>query len=222
MGEDGKLIEGSSILERMTAGFTAVADTLGDFIASPVFTEGIANLTQNIQTFIDNFSKFGLGTALFGGEEEIDTPGGSQTVQVKGLMGDLFGEGGTFAGVMDSLVEGIKAGVGDGVKNFMADLLDFEIPWGTLFVGGLVGIGAAIAAPVLAIPAGIAAAIVAVFGIQFMKDLLSDAWDGLKAAFTWTAEVVAWGVSGISGLFSTAWSTESCIYLDSRSSGMGS
>ena len=213
MGDDGKPIAGSSILERITSAFSAIADTLGEFIASDVFKTGLANFTQNIQEFIDNFSTFGLGTALFGGEEEVSGgPGGSHTVQVKGLMGDLFGEGGTFAGVMDSLVEGIKAGVGDGVKNFMADLLDFEIPWGTLFVGGLVGIGAAIAAPVLAIPAGIAAAIVAVFGIKAMEDLLAVAWGKLKAAFTWTAEVVAWGVSGISGLFSTAWSTITSIF----------
>ena len=210
MGEDGKLQD--SVLMRITSGFEKVADVIGRFIESPVFTNGLATFTQNINDFMDNFSKHGLGTALFGGEEEIDTPGGSQTVQVKGLMGDLFGEGGTFAGVMDSLVEGIKAGVGDGVKNFMADLLDFEIPWGTLFVGGLVGIGAAIAAPVLAIPAGIAAAIVAVFGIKAMEDLLAVAWGKLKAAFTWTAEVVAWGVSGISGLFSTAWSTITSIF----------
>ena len=209
MGDDGKPIAGSSILERITSAFSAIADTLGEFIASDVFKTGLANFTQNIQEFIDNFSTFGLGTSLFGGKG-IDDDG--KEVEIKGLMGDLFGEGGTFAGIMDSLVQGIKSGVGEGVSNFMSDLLDFEIPWGTLFVGGLIGIGAAIAAPVLAIPAGIAAAIVAVFGIQFMKDLLSDAWDALKAAFTWTAEVVAFFVSGISGLFSTAWSTITSIF----------
>ena len=209
MGDDGKPIAGSSILERITSAFSAIADTLGEFIASDVFKTGLANFTQNIQEFIDNFSTFGLGTSLFGGKG-IDDDG--KEVEIKGLMGDLFGEGGTFAGIMDSLVQGIKSGVGEGVSNFMSDLLDFEIPWGTLFVGGLIGIGAAIAAPVLAIPAGIAAAIVAVFGIQFMKDLLSDAWDGLKAAFTWTAEVAPFFVSGISGLFGAAWESITSIF----------
>ena len=209
MGDNGKPIAGSSILERITSAFSAIADTLGEFIASDVFKTGLANFTQNIQEFIDNFSTFGLGTSLFGGKG-IDDDG--KEVEIKGLMGDLFGEGGTFAGIMDSLVQGIKSGVGEGVSNFMSDLLDFEIPWGTLFVGGLIGIGAAIAAPVLAIPAGIATAIVAVFGIQFMKGLLSDAWDALKAAFTWTAEVASFFVSGISGLFGTAWESITSIF----------
>ena len=209
MDDDGKPIAGSSILERITSAFSAIADTLGEFIASDVFKTGLANFTQNIQEFIDNFSTFGLGTSLFGGKG-IDDDG--KEVEIKGLMGDLFGEGGTFAGIMDSLVQGIKSGVGEGVSNFMSDLLDFEIPWGTLFVGGLIGIGAAIAAPVLAIPAGIATAIVAVFGIQFMKGLLSDAWDALKAAFTWTAEVASFFVSGISGLFGTAWESITSIF----------
>lgn len=85
--------------------------------------------------------------------------------------------------------------------------VDLNIPWGTLFIGGLVGIGTAIAAPVLAIPAGIAAAVTAVFGIQAMKDLLAGAWDILTGAFTWTADVLGDAATGISGLFSTAWET---------------
>jgi len=85
--------------------------------------------------------------------------------------------------------------------------VDLNIPWGTLFIGGLVGIGAAIAAPVLAIPAGIAAAVTAVFGIEAMKDLLAGAWDILTGAFTWTADVLGDAATGISGLFSTAWET---------------
>ena len=209
--KDGNLRK--SILMRITDGFEKVAKTLGDFIASPVFKTGIATFTKNIEDFISNFSKHGLGTSLFGKEAEVDESGQKiEGTAVKGLIGDLFGEGGTFAGIMDSLVEGIKAGVGDGVTNFMTDLLDFEIPWGTLFVGGLIGIGAAIAAPVLAIPVGIAAAITAVFGIQFMKGLLSDAWAGLKAAFTWTAEVAPFFISGISGLFGAAWESITSIF----------
>ena len=36
MGDDGKPIKGSSILERMTAGFSAVAKTLGDLGIEPL------------------------------------------------------------------------------------------------------------------------------------------------------------------------------------------
>jgi hypothetical protein len=79
--------------------------------------------------------------------------------------------------------------------------VDLNIPWGTLFIGGLVGIGAAIAAPVLAIPAGIAAAVTAVFGIQFMKDLFSDVWDTVTSIFTMDT------VYSIGDLATTMWET---------------
>ena len=79
--------------------------------------------------------------------------------------------------------------------------VDLNIPWGTLFIGGLVGIGAAIAAPVLAIPAGIAAAVTAVFGIEFMKDLFSDVWDTVTSIFTMDT------VYSIGDLATTMWDT---------------
>ena len=188
MGDDGKPIAGSSILERMTAGFSAVADTLGDFIASPVFTEGIANLTQNIQAFIDNFSKFGLGTALFGGEEKVDTPGGEQSVQVKGLVGDLFGEGGTFDGILQSAMEGIKDGISRSVVNFGASLFDFNLSWDEILVGGIAGLGLLIAAPVIGIPGAIAAAIIAVIGYDKLVEGLGVAWDAISGVWTGITE----------------------------------
>jgi hypothetical protein len=160
---------------------------------------------NSISTFVDNFKKYGLGTALFGGEEEIDTPDGKKTVQVKGLIGDLFGEGGTISKAFGDSGNIVLEGITAAAKGFADGMFDFDIPWGTLFIGGLVGIGAAIAAPVLAIPAGIAAAVVAVFGIQAMKDLLAGAWDMLTGAFTWGADVLGDAATGISGLFSTAW-----------------
>ena len=184
MGDNGKPIEGSSILERMTAGFSAVAETLGDFIASPVFTTGIESITQNIQKFIDNFSKFGLGTALFGGEETIDTPGGSQTVQVNGLMGDMFGEGGTFDGILQSAMEGIKDGISKSVVNFGANLFDFNLSWDEILVGGIAGLGLLIAAPVIGIPGAIAAAIIAVIGYDKLVEGLGVAWDAISGVWT--------------------------------------
>ena len=184
IGDNGKPIAGSSILERMTAGFSAVAKTLGDFIESPVFTTGIESITQNIQAFIDNFSKFGLGTALFGGEEKIDTPGGSQTVQVKGLMGDMFGEGGTFDGILQSAMEGIKDGISKSVVNFGANLFDFNLSWDEILVGGIAGLGLLIAAPVIGIPGAIAAAIIAVIGYDKLVEGLGVAWDAITGVWT--------------------------------------
>ena len=161
---------------------------------------------NSISTFVDNFKKFGFTTALFGKEAEIDESGQEiEGTAVKGLLGDLFGEGGTIAKAFGDSGNIVLEGITAAAKGFADGMFDFEIPWGTLFIGGLVGIGAAIAAPVLAIPAGIAAAVVAVFGIQAMKDLLAGAWDLLTGAFTWSADVLGDAATGISGLFSTAW-----------------
>jgi hypothetical protein len=169
----------------MTAGFSAVAKTLGDFIESPVFTTGIDSITQNIQAFIDNFSKFGLGTALFGGEEEIEGgPGGSQTVQVKGLIGDMFGEGGTFDGILQSAMEGIKDGISKSVVNFGANLFDFNLSWDEILVGGIAGLGLLIAAPVIGIPGALAAAVIAVIGYDKLVEGLGVAWDAITGVWT--------------------------------------
>jgi len=185
-------IEGGA-LKTITTEFDKLATSLSDFVKSPAFKEGLENLTKTITTFVSNFQNFDLKTALFGGKKGDELSDG--TVLENDVAG-LFGGG-----------EGGGSWITDSIKGLFSDFLDFEIPWGTLFVGGLIGIGAAIAAPVLAIPAGIAAAITAVFGIQALKDLLAGAWDALTAAFTWTADVLGDAVSGISGLFSTAWET---------------
>ena len=188
--------------------FEAAGTMVKDFSTSiaEIVEDGTLKATMDsffdsISTFVDNFKKFGLGTALFGGEETIDTPGGSQTVQVKGLLGDLFGEGGTIAKAFGDSGNIVLEGITAAAKGFADGMFDFEIPWGTLFIGGLVGIGAAIAAPVLAIPAGIAAAVTAVFGIEFMKDLFSDVWDTVTSIFSMDT------VYAIGDLTSAMWNT---------------
>ena len=188
--------------------FEAAGTMVKDFSTSiaEIVEDGTLKATMDgffdsISTFVDNFKKFGLGTALFGGEETIDTPGGSQTVQVKGLLGDLFGEGGTIAKAFGDSGNIVLEGITAAAKGFADGMFDFDIPWGTLFVGGLVGIGAAIAAPVLAIPAGIAAAVTAVFGIQFMKDLFTDVWTTITGIFSMDT------VYAIGDLTSAMWNT---------------
>ena len=157
---------------------------------------------NSISTFVDNFKKFGLGTALFGKEAEIDESGQEiEGTAVKGLLGDLFGEGGTIAKAFGDSGNIVLEGITAAAKGFADGMFDFDIPWGTLFIGGLVGIGAAIAAPVLAIPAGIAAAVVAVFGIQFMKDLFTDVWTTITGIFSMDT------VYAISDLTSAMWTT---------------
>jgi len=157
---------------------------------------------NSISTFVDNFKKFGLSTALFGKEAEIDESGQEiEGTAVKGLLGDLFGEGGTIEKAFGDSGNIVLEGITAAAKGFADGMFDFDIPWGTLFIGGLVGIGAAIAAPVLAIPAGIAAAVVAVFGIQFMKDLFTDVWTTITGIFSMDT------VYAISDLTSAMWTT---------------
>ena len=162
----------------------------------------IDSFFDSISTFVDNFKKFGLGTALFGKEAEIDESGQEiEGTAVKGLLGDLFGEGGTIAKAFGDSGNIVLEGITAAAKGFADGMFDFEIPWGTLFVGGLIGIGAAIAAPVLAIPAGIAAAVVAVFGIQFMKDMFTDVWTTITGIFSMDT------VYAIGDLTSAMWNT---------------
>ena len=189
--------------------FEAAGTMVKDFSTSiaEIVEDGTLKATMDsffdsISTFVDNFKKFGLGTALFGKEAEIDESGQEiEGTAVKGLLGDLFGEGGTIAKAFGDSGNIVLEGITAAAKGFADGMFDFDIPWGTLFVGGLVGIGAAIAAPVLAIPAGIAAAVTAVFGIQFMKDLFTDVWTTITGIFSMDT------VYAIGDLTSAMWNT---------------
>jgi hypothetical protein len=189
--------------------FEAAGTMVKDFSKSiaKIVEDGTLKATMDsffnsISTFVDNFKKFGLGTALFGKEAEIDESGQEiEGTAVKGLLGDLFGEGGTIAKAFGDSGNVVLEGITAAAKGFADGMFDFDIPWGTLFIGGLVGIGAAIAAPVLAIPAGIAAAVTAVFGIQFMKDLFTDVWTTITGIFSMDT------VYAISDLTSAMWTT---------------
>ena len=189
--------------------FEAAGTMVKDFSKSiaKIVEDGTLKATMDsffnsISTFVDNFKKFGLGTALFGKEAEIDESGQEiEGTAVKGLLGDLFGEGGTIAKAFGDSGNIVLEGITAAAKGFADGMFDFDIPWGTLFIGGLVGIGAAIAAPVLAIPAGIAAAVTAVFGIQFMKDLFTDVWTTITGIFSMDT------VYAISDLTSAMWTT---------------
>jgi hypothetical protein len=169
-------------LDKFEAAIQMAADTLVKFF-------------EKVEAMVMNINKYDLKTALFGAKKDTKLADGTVVEEdVQGIFGDMNGDG-SLTSLLGSAIGGVISSTFDG----------WSIPWGTLFIGGLVGIGAAIAAPVLAIPAGIAAAVTAIFGIQMMKDLLSGAWDMLKAAFTWTAETAGWLITGISGLFSTVW-----------------
>ena len=145
----------------VTAGEETVDAAGKKIVGQPKFTAAMENfkvkieeITAKIKTFITDISDVGFSEAV----KKLFNQEGGEPLDIGKMVGEA---------------------VGSAFNN-----IELNIPWGTLFIGGLVGIGAAIAAPVLAIPAGIAAAVTAVFGIQFMKDLFSDVWDTVTDIFT--------------------------------------
>jgi hypothetical protein len=189
------------------------AEKLTTLLQSDGFKEGLSNFFTAISDFVSNFTNFNFATALFGGvaDKDVFDEDGNKTIsagdKINGLFGDLFGEGGPISSAFETLAPKLTTMLSDIAGNVLGGLLDFDIPWGTLFLGGLAGLAAAMLAPVLAIPAGIAVAITAIFGIEAFKDLLSAAWEGLKSFFTWGADVLSALGGGISGLISSAWET---------------
>ena len=187
------------------------AEKLTTLLQSDGFKEGLSNFFTAISDFVSNFTNFNFATALFGGvaDKDVFDEDGNKTIsagdKINGLFGDLFGEGGPISSAFETLAPKLTTMLSDIAGNVLGGLLDFDIPWGTLFLGGLAGLAAAMLAPVLAIPAGIAVAITAIFGIEAFKDLLSDAWEGLKSFFTWGADVFSALGGGISGLITSAW-----------------
>jgi len=165
--ESGVLSVIATGLEGLASIFVTAGDEVADGTKKVSGTETFKTAMENLKVKI----------------EEI-------TEKIKGFITDIKDT--SFSEAVKKLFskdgkEGKKIDVGKLLGEAIAtawESVDLNIPWGTLFVGGLIGIGAAIAAPVLAIPAGIAAAVTAVFGIQFMKDLFSDVWDTVTDIFT--------------------------------------
>jgi hypothetical protein len=215
LDENGKAIEGSSILEIFTKGISDAAGMVQEFVEGDGFTlitDGMKSLTDVLGTFVQDIRDFGFISALFGGEKEVPGgPGGSQTVETKGLFGNLFStisdEDGPimkmFNNMMDSVVEKIVpalTGVVTGAFSAMWEGVKsgFAAVWDTLLVGAFAGIGVLIGgaflaatspiwAPIVAVVGGIVAvgaAIAAMFGYEYIKGKLSDAWESITGVFT--------------------------------------
>jgi hypothetical protein len=171
----------------VTAG-EEIDEKTGEKVKTLQFTDAMTNLKVKIEEITETIKTF---------IKDIANPDVSFSEALKKLFkGD--GKDGKKIDVGKMLGEAVAAAW---------ENIDLNIPWGALFVGGLAGIGAAIAAPVLAVPAGIAVAITAFFGAQALKNLVSGAWDLLVAGFTFGADVVSSLTSGIGGLFTSAWET---------------
>ena len=201
LDENGKAIEGSSILQIFTKGISDAAGMVQEFVQGDGFTlitDGMRSLADVLGTFVQDIRDFGFISALFGGEKEVPGgPGGSQTVETKGLFGNLFSTIGDedgpimkmFNNVMDVVVEKVVPALTQVLIDAVSAMWDgiksgFNISWDDIFIGGIAGLGLLIAAPIIGIPGALAAAVIAVIGYQNLVDALGVAWDAITGVFT--------------------------------------
>ena len=203
-----------------------LADSLQEYLSGDdfkkdfqTFKDAINDTKEAISNFMDNFRKFDLKTALFGAKAGDEVNGETLEEDVQGLFGG--GEGG-----------GLMSWVMDGIKSSISGLLNFDITWDDIIVGGIVGLGALIAAPVIGLPGLITAAIIGVVGkdklIELFKgtwetitgffsfgtgedaasysigNLASGAWETVKGWWTWTGDALTYSISNLA---TNAWNT---------------
>jgi len=148
-------------LEKFEDGVKSVADAL-------------VRLFEKIETIVLNIKKYDLKTAIFGGKkDDVLADGTVLQEDVQGIFGDPNSDGG--------LSNLLGSAIGTVITNMFTG---WEIPWGTVFVGGLAALGTLIAAPVLGIPGALLAGITAIFGLQAVKDMFSGSVDAIKAVGT--------------------------------------
>jgi hypothetical protein len=184
-----------------------LADTLQTYLGSDdfkndfqSFKDALANTKTAITEFIDNFRKFDLKTALFGGKKG-DVIGKNEDGTDKVLATDVSG---LFKGMEG---ESIKSIIFSNLTSAIGGLfLDFDITWDDIIVGGLAGIGALIAAPVIGIPGAITAAIIAVVGKDKLIELFNGTWEVIKGFFSFGTDVDSKSYS-IGNLANGAWET---------------
>lgn len=187
----------SGLFEDLAGAVGSVAEV----IKSDNFKNALKDFIGTITSFIDNFRRFDLSTALFGGIKQVD--GENRSVEIKGLFENLFGDGGVISSAFASVAPQITSMLTDVVSNALSGLLDFEIPWGTLFVGGIAGLAAAIVAPVIGIAGILTASITAIFGVEYINGLLQDALNSITGVFSGISEW--WSNVSFSTIFDNLW-----------------
>ena len=166
-------------LSKLTTYFEGLLKSLGKKENLEKFETAINNISdslvkffEKIETMVLNFNKYDLKTAIFGGKKGTETAGGvTLTEDVQGIFGDPNKEGG-LTDLLGSAIGAVITGMFTG----------WEIPWGTVFVGGLAAIGTLIAAPILGIPGALLVGLTAIFGFQAVKDMFSGAVSMIKGA----------------------------------------
>ena len=177
-----------------------LADSLQEYLSGDdfkkdfqTFKDAINDTKEAISNFMDNFRNFDLKTALFGAKAGDEVNGEILQEDVQGLFGG--GEGG-----------GLMSWVMDGIKSSISGLLNFDITWDDILVGGIAGLGLLIAAPVIGLPGAITAAIVAVVGKDKLIELFKGTWEVITGFFSFGTGEDAVSYS-IGNLASSAWET---------------
>ena len=139
----------NSPLSVISNAINSVAATLGEFVSSSEFTEGIKEIGNTISSFISNFKNFDLMTALFGADKGDIVDGKEVTEKITGLF-----DSNMFKGIGEALKDALLSSAG-------------------LIVGGIVAVFAA-KTVISAIGAGISGALSSVTSKIFGKGPVSS------------------------------------------------
>lgn len=193
----------SGVFGLVEGGLNTFAESIAAFTESDEFKDTLTELSsvvsdmiERFKTFITDIGKYDFKTALFGGEFTNEETG--ETTQVEGLIQSMFGGAGDGAGsaIMSAVTSGITGAIGA--------IFDFDISWDDVFVGGIAGLAALIAAPIIGIPGAITAAIVAVIGKDKLIELFNVTWETITGFFSFGTGEDAASYS-IGNLSSAAW-----------------
>ena len=173
-------------------------EKLSNFMQTDEFKNGLKLFSDSLKEgmtvvtkFFDDWKKYDLKTALFGGTKK---GADGKDVEVEGI----------FSGIGGIPIVDIISG---GISSALSGLFDsFEIPWDKVFVGGMAALGIAIAAPVIGIPGMLLAAVVAVIGVEGLKKVWTATWDTVTGFFSFGTGEDSKSYS-IGNLASSAWTT---------------
>ena len=171
----------NSPLSVISNAINSVAATLGEFVSSSEFTEGIKEIGNTISSFISNFKNFDLMTALFGADKGDIVDGKEVTEKITGLF-----DSNMFKGIGEALKDALLSSAG-------------------LIVGGIVAVFAA-KTVISAIGAGISGALSSVTSKIFGKGPVSSDADkttsktgGIGKGIAGIGKGIGKGIGGVFG-----------------------
>ena len=197
LDDNGEEIEGSSILERVTTVLSEFGTVIGNFVKSPAFTTGIQTISDNISKFITDWQNLGFIKAF------------------TNVWDKLWKEDGPLMTSLNTAFDWLKTNVGPFIGDLFKSMFSSLMPdWDTIIVGAIGALAAGVAAFFIGIPSLIAApiigALIAIFGYEAIKDVLSGAWETITGFFTSISEW--WSNLSFTDMISDAWNSITGVF----------